>query len=193
MLYANTAGLTVERSELYSKMHQDLESLEITDHVSRLFTNRYGQQRVQEEIAKSGDTGQPLSIALLGIDNFKEYNDRCGHEVGDTSLREIGEIIKAGVRGSDFVYRYGGRLMVAVLPATDLETAVEIMNGIQSRMRQHRFPGDRGELDQTISLSVGIVEKKGEEQIASEADFFKLLLGLLHRVEAEGGDRILTG
>jgi diguanylate cyclase (GGDEF)-like protein len=192
MLYANTAGLTVERSELYGKMHKDIESLEITDHVSRLFTYRYGQQRVQEELDKSAETGHPLSVVLMGIDDFKVYNDLCGHDVGDKSLAEIADIVKTGIRASDFAYRYGGRLMVAVLPATELAAAVEIAEGIHSRVRRQRFLGPDGEQNQTISLSVGVMQKRSEDQIASEADLFKVLLGVLHRAEAEGGDRILT-
>ena len=191
MLYANTAGLTVERSELYGRMHKDIESLEITDHVSRLFTHRYGQQRVQEELDKSMETGHPLSVVLLGIDDFKAYNDLCGHDVGDRSLAEIGDIVKTGIRASDFAYRYGGRLMVAVLPSTEQAAAVEVAEGILSRVRRHRFAGAEGELDQTMSLSVGVMQKRSEDQIATEDDLFKVLLGVLHRAEAEGGDRIL--
>jgi diguanylate cyclase (GGDEF)-like protein len=192
MLYANTAGLTVERSELYGKMHKDLESLEITDHVSRLFTYRYGQQRVQEELDRSTETGHPLSVVLMGIDDFKAYNGLCGHDAGDRSLGEIGEIVKTGIRASDFAYRYGGRLMVAVLPSTEQATAAEMAEGILSRVRHQRFAGPEGELDQSISLSIGVMQKRAEDQIATEADLFKVLLGVLHRAEAEGGDRVLT-
>jgi diguanylate cyclase (GGDEF)-like protein len=192
MLYANTAGLTVERSELYGRMHKDIESLEITDHVSRLFTYRYGQQRVQEELDRSTETGHPLSLVLMGIDDFKAYNDLCGYDAGDRSLAEIGDIVKTGIRASDFAYRCGGRLMVAVLPLTEQAAAVEMAEEILSRVRRQRFAGPEGELDQSISLSVGVMQKRAEDHIGSEADLFKVLLGVLHRAEAEGGDRILT-
>lgn len=192
MLYANTAGLTVERAEFSSTMHQDLEHLEITDHISRLFTHRYGQQRVQEEIAKCRESKQSLSVALLGVDEFKEYNDRCGLDVGDAALGKIGEIVKKCIRSTDFAYRYGGRLMVVIFPATEKEKAVEIAEGIQKLMRTRRFQGTSGDEDQKLSLSIGVVESCGAEGIAAEADFFKELLGFLHRAEAEGGDRILA-
>ncbi len=192
MLYANTAGLTVERADLYNTMNKDLESLEITDHVSRLFTYRYGQQRVQEMIARSRDTGESLSLLFMGIDDFKEYNDRCGHETGDRSLAAIGAIVKAGIGGENFAYRYGGRIIVAVLPGCDEKQAVAVADRIQERMRAHRFAGPSGESDQVLSLSIGVMEKRGEDEIASEDDLFKGLLALLHRAEAEGGDRILS-
>jgi len=85
LLYANTAGLTIERAELYAHLHRSLESLEITDHVSRLFTSRYGQQRTGEEIARCERDGLSFSGLMIGIDGFQEYNDRCGHELGDRS------------------------------------------------------------------------------------------------------------
>jgi PleD family two-component response regulator len=81
--------------------------------------------------------------------------------------------------------------MVAVLPSTEQAAAVEVAEGILSRVRRHRFAGAEGELDQTISLSVGVMQKRPEDQIATEGDLFKVLLGVLHRAEAEGGDRIL--
>ncbi len=192
MLFANTAGLTVERAELYAKMHRDLESMEITDHVTGLFTYRYGQQRIKEEIAKGRETGSPLSVILMGIDNFKEYNDRCGPEAGDRSLGEIGDIVKGRMGGADFAYRYGGRLMVAVLPGADLKKSTEVAETIQEHVRRHRFRGPEGAADQVVTLSAATLENQPDGRVGSEADIFKLLLGLLHRAEAEGGDRVLT-
>jgi diguanylate cyclase (GGDEF)-like protein len=128
----------------------------------------------------------------MGIDDFKEYNDRCGHETGDRSLAEIAEIVKAGIGGTDFAYRFGGRLIAAVLPGRDEKEAVAVAEGIRKKVRSHHFAGPSGESDQSLTLSIGVMEKRGEDEISSEEDLFKGLLALLHRAEAEGGDRVLS-
>ena len=76
-------------------MQRNMENLEITDHVSRLFTLLYGLQRTREEIARCEAERLPFAALLMGVDAFKEYNDRCGHDLGDRSLAEIGEIVKS--------------------------------------------------------------------------------------------------
>jgi diguanylate cyclase (GGDEF)-like protein len=192
MLYANTASLTVERAELYEKLHQDLENLEITDHITRLFTYRHGQHRVQKELVKSHEGSKHLSAIMMGVDKFKEYNDRFGQEVGDRSLSEIAEILRSSIRSTDFAFRYGGRVLMAVLPATEVKAAAEIAEDIQSRMRRHRFTGPDKAPDQVMTISGGVTDYRGAEPIPSSDDFLKILLALLHRAEAEGGDRILT-
>jgi len=193
MLYANTAALTVERSELYTTMHKDLENMEISDHVTALFTSRYGRQRLGEEIVRCQETKTSLAVALMGIDRFKEYNDLCGHEAGDRALGEVGALIKEELTGSDFAYRYGGRMMAAILPGRSLREAETVAEKILSRLRKHRFPGPAGEPDQVLTLSMGIVERGAGDQVPSESEIFATLLGLLDRAEAEGGGRSLTG
>jgi diguanylate cyclase (GGDEF)-like protein len=190
LLYANTAGLTVERAELYGRLQQNLESMEITDHVSRLFTYRYGQQRVHEELAKSAAARQPIAGIMIGIDNFKEYNDRCGHEVGDRTLAEIGEIVKSPLRSVDIAFRYGGRLLAVVMPDATGAAAAELAAQIRDRMLKHRFLGPAAHRDEVISVSIGLVGFAAGEPLPGESDLFKSLLGNLHRAEAEGGSRI---
>jgi diguanylate cyclase (GGDEF)-like protein len=190
LLYANTAGLTVERAELYSRMHRSLESLEITDHVSRLFTTRYGQQRTQEEIVKAAAAGGGFAGFLVGVDAFKEYNDACGHELGDRSLAEIGEIVKAALRAEDIAFRYAGRLLAVAMPGASAAVAAAAVEGIRERLRRHRFQGPAGQRDRTLTVSVGLGAWAPGAKLPAEAELFKALLGNLHRAEAGGGDRV---
>ncbi len=192
LLYANTAGLTVERAELYTRMHQDLENLEITDQVSRLFTYRYGGQRAQEEIARCAASATPVAGAMIAVDAFKEYNDRCGHEQGDRSLGEIGEIVKGALRGADIALRYGGRLIAVVMPGAGRGDAEATVERVRSRLRLHRFPGPDGRRDQVITISAGVGSWPAGAALPQGGDFFKTLLGHLHRAEAGGGDRVQT-
>jgi len=190
LLYANTAALTVERAELYARMHASLESLEVTDHVTRLFTSRHGQQRTGETLASCEKEGLPFAALMLGIDAFQAYNDLCGHELGDRGLAEIGTIVKAALRGGDVAFRYSGRLIAVLLPGASGEQAAAVAGGVRERMHRHRFPGPGGQRDQSLTLSVGLGAWEGGGRLPVAGEVFRTVLGRLQRAEAEGGDRI---
>jgi len=190
LLYANTAALTIERAELYALMHRNMESLEITDHVSRLFTLQYGQQRTREEIAKCDAAGLSFAGLLIGIDAFRDYNDRCGHDLGNRSLAEIGEMVKSSLRGGDVAFRYGGSLIAIALSGASRERATLIADGIRDRVQRHRFLGPQGQRDQVITLSIGLETWSVGAKLPAAAEIFKLVLVQLHRAESEGGNRV---
>jgi diguanylate cyclase (GGDEF)-like protein len=192
LLYANTAGLTVERSELYDRLQHSVESLEVTDNVSRLFTFRYGQQRLHEELATCLAAREPFAAVMIGVDGFKAYNDGCGHEAGDRALAEIGEIVKGALRGTDVAFRYGGRLLAAGMPRVERAAAAAVAAQIRERVRRHRFPGAGGQRDQALTVTIGVAGCAAGQACGSVDDIFKSLLGQLHRDEAGGGDRIFT-
>jgi diguanylate cyclase (GGDEF)-like protein len=192
LLYANTAALTVERAELYARMQKNMENLEITDHVSRLFTLQHGQLRTREEIARCAAAGLPFAGLLIGIDAFKEYNDRCGHGLGDRSLTEIAALVKSSLRGGDVAFRYGGRLIAVALPGASREQAVMIAEGIRDKVQRQRFPGPEGRRDQVITLSVGLEVWAAGAKPAASADIFELVLGKLQLAESAGGNRVVA-
>jgi diguanylate cyclase (GGDEF)-like protein len=192
LLYANTAALTVERAELYARMHKNLQDLEVTDHVSRLFTVQHGQQRTREELARCAAAGLSFATLLIGIDGFKEYNDRCGHDQGDRSLAEIGELVKTSLRGGDVAFRYGGRLLAAALPGASAEQVAQIAAAIRDRVHTHRFPGQQGQRDQVITVSVAFATWPAGAAPAAATDVFKAVLGGVHRAESAGGNRVIA-
>ena len=192
LLYANTAAQTIERAELYARMQKYMENLEITDHVSRLFTVQYGQQRTREEMARCATAGLPFVAMLAGIDAFKAYNDRCGHDVGDRSLAEIGELVKSSLRNGDIAFRYGGRLLAIALPGASQERAAMIAEAIRDRVHKHRFQGAGGQRDEPLTLSIGFVVWAAGVNVSPGTDLFKDVLGNLHRAESEGGNRVYS-
>ncbi len=185
-----SGGATVADVLLYARMHQSMESLEVTDHVSRLLTLQYGQHRTLEEFARCEAAGLAFAGLLVGIDDFKGYNDRCGQDLGDRSLAEIGEMVKSSLRGGDIAFRYGGRLIAVALPGASSEQAALIAEGIRDRVQQHRFPGPGGQRDQAITLSIGLAAWAAGTRPVESADIFKVVLGRLHRAESDGGNRV---
>jgi diguanylate cyclase (GGDEF)-like protein len=190
LLYANTAALTIERAELYTHLQNNVESLAVTDHVSRLFTLHHGQQRTREEITRCGAAGLSFAGLMLGVDAFKDYNDRCGHDLGDRLLAELGELVKSTLRGGDIAFRYGGRLIAVALPGASQDQAALIVDGLRDRLRRHRFQGPDGQRDQVVTLSIGLESWAVGTSLPAAADMFKIVLGRLQRAESEGGNHV---
>jgi diguanylate cyclase (GGDEF)-like protein len=190
LLYANTAGLTVERAELYARMHRSLEQLEVTDHVSHLHTLSFGSRRAAEEIARCAAAGKPFAGIVLGLDGFAGYNDRCGRELGDRCLGELGDLVKGALRGDDVAFRYGGRLLAVILPGAGRDQVSAVAERIREGVRRHRFAGRDGRRDEQLTVSLGCGLWAAGAPAGS--DVFEVLLAHLRRAEAAGGNVAFT-
>jgi diguanylate cyclase (GGDEF)-like protein len=97
-----------------------------------------------------------MSLIMLDIDNFKQFNDRYGHPKGDTVLKAVSTIIRQNLREVDVAARYGGEEFVIMLPETDIAGAAAVAERIRASMSQYsHISGDQGErVAQTISLGV---------------------------------------
>ena len=108
-------------------LRKELNRLSITDSLTELFNQRHFYDRLKEEVIRAERQRHPLSLILLDLDNFKEYNDKYGHLAGDEVLRCAGEIISSCIReGVDSGYRYGGDEFAIILIDADLDIPQEI-------------------------------------------------------------------
>jgi diguanylate cyclase (GGDEF)-like protein len=96
-----------------------LASAARTDSLTRLANRRELEERFAAELERSTRTARPLSILILDLDWFKEYNDRFGHEAGDRALVMLAEALKRATRTSDVVARLGGEEFGVLAPETD--------------------------------------------------------------------------
>jgi len=152
---ANHACVALELSDLYQKS-EDLKQISITDPLTELYNRRFFQERLTEEIQRAKRHSQPVSLIMLDIDNFKNYNDVHGHLAGDEALRVAAAILKNSVRSIDIVTRYGGEEFAVILPTTDVVAAHVIAERIRSRMADRSFPDRSFEPDAKLSASLGI-------------------------------------
>jgi len=117
---AQQSALNINKTETLSAF----EHLSQTDPLTGLLNYRSFVQKMEEEIYRAGRYDAPLSLMMIDLDKFKEYNDTQGHPEGDKLLIRLAEIFKANLRATELICRYGGDEFGIILPETDLAQAV---------------------------------------------------------------------
>ena len=154
--------LTQERVRMMEK----LQRLAITDGLTKLHNSRSFYSQLEVEVDRFNRYKHPLSLLLLDIDHFKEYNDNYGHLEGDKVLVRISQLIKACLRKLDTAYRYGGEEFTVILPETSGEEAVLVAERIRKTIQTEKFkPESAKELG--ITISIGVAQYAAEEQLST--------------------------
>ncbi|MFA4992334.1 MAG: sensor domain-containing diguanylate cyclase, partial [Candidatus Omnitrophota bacterium] len=113
-MFANHAGLAIENSRLY----EETVYLSNTDWLTKLWNYGKFQQLLSIETERSKADNEILSLVMIDVDNFKNYNDTHGHLKGDAALKDIASILKNKSRKCDLVARYGGEEFTIIMPDT---------------------------------------------------------------------------
>ena len=169
MLNLVTSQLTValENSILYEMTRK----LSITDDKTKVFNHRYLTSRLKLEWRRAQRYQRNLSLMMIDIDGFKQYNDTYGHVKGDKILAEVAAILTSLCRELDVVARFGGDEFAVVMPETDLAGTEILATRIGEKMQAHMFEGNEAR-DQHLSLSIGIAAYPDHTKNARE--FIKL-------------------
>lgn len=162
-------ALAVAHRELAARV-AEIESLNarlreqaLRDPLTGLHNRRYFDESAGREAARARRTGEPTSIVILDIDEFKSVNDLHGHSGGDLVLKVLAEILTSGVRGSDIVCRVGGEEFVALLPGAS--TAVAVARAEAVRVQFAATPIELGNgcvIRATVSAGVAPFLSEGE-------------------------------
>jgi diguanylate cyclase (GGDEF)-like protein len=149
-LYATMAALSLENIRLYDSVHRQATH----DALTQLHSHRSFQQRLQEEILRSGRSQTPLSLIMCDVDHFKRYNDQFGHQAGDQLLRTLAAILGSFARPVDFVARYGGEEFALILPNFVRSEAAALAERIRARVADEPFVFSGSPTRATMSLGV---------------------------------------
>jgi diguanylate cyclase (GGDEF)-like protein len=114
-------------TEIQGRLAEQLRRAATTDPLTGLANRRAWEAEAGRVLSHSLRTGEPVTIAVLDLDHFKDVNDRAGHEAGDALLRDLTARWSAELRGADLLGRYGGDEFVLCLPGTDMHGAREIL------------------------------------------------------------------
>jgi diguanylate cyclase (GGDEF)-like protein len=124
------------------------------DALTQLHSHRAFQQRLQEEVLRSGRSQTPLALIMLDVDHFKRYNDSYGHQAGDHLLRTLAGVLGSFARPVDFVARYGGEEFAIILPNFVRSEAVQLAEKIRARVAAEPFAFQGAPTRATMSLGV---------------------------------------
>ena len=172
--------LQAEKAKL-EQANRRLEQLAVTDVMTGLLNHR----GFQEELARAGDRqcrlGLPLSLILMDVDHFKEYNDRFGHQAGDDILAMIGNVLLSVTRSSEPAARYGGEEFAILLEGVDSEAALNAAERIRLAIQGRSWP------HRAITASFGVATMHGaaidRKELIRQADV------ALYRSKRSGRDR----
>ncbi len=165
----------------------------LTDPLTAINNRRFFDQRLTEEAVNAGRSGKPLSCMLLDVDFFKRVNDTYGHQVGDLVLREVAAIIRAQLRSSDVLSRYGGEEFSALLANTSIEVAEEVAERVRRGVEERIF--DVPDFEPfNITISIGVATLKTEVNTSLSKKSGDVLIGQADRVlydaKANGRNRV---
>jgi len=137
-------------------LHQEAQRLSITDGLTSLWNYRYMNMRLSQEVERAIRFNRALSVLVIDIDNFKQINDRFGHQRGDAILAELANRAVSETRAQvDTVARYGGEEFVLVLPETPLAGGLVVAEKVRDRIASVPF-GAPGEEPITVTVSIGV-------------------------------------
>jgi diguanylate cyclase (GGDEF)-like protein len=155
-------NLTQERVRMMEK----LQRLAITDGLTKLHNSRSFYSQLEVEVDRYNRYKHPLSLLLLDIDQFKNYNDTFGHLEGDKVLVRISQMIKSCLRKLDTAYRYGGEEFTVILPETSCEEALLVAERIRNVVQDDVFrPEKRKKI--SITISIGATQYNENEELSA--------------------------
>lgn len=114
-----------------------LYKMSCTDPLTGLWNRRYFYRRLSEEVSRSQRYGSPLCLAMIDLDDFKDVNDKYGHDIGDQVLLTIVNLCLTNMRDSDVLARWGGDEFVAILPETAAENGMSVMKRIRNSIEKN--------------------------------------------------------
>jgi diguanylate cyclase (GGDEF)-like protein len=155
-----------ELTEERIRMMEKLQKLAITDGLTKLYNSRSFYSQLELEVDRFNRYQHPLSLLLLDIDNFKDYNDTYGHLEGDKVLVRFSQIIKSCLRANDSAYRYGGEEFTVLLPETGGERAKTVAQRIRKTLEMEKFTPKPGK-DVQITISIGVTQYFPKEELST--------------------------
>lgn len=138
---------------------QELESIATQDQLTGLYNRHYLDISLSQIEAGTKRRNTTLGVLLCDMDNFKAINDTYGHQAGDTALTELADILRATVRGSDLIIRYGGEEFLILLQDIETQEEMVVAEKIRKAVASHTFQLPDGA--QTQTLSIGVAEFSG--------------------------------
>lgn len=173
-------------------LQKELEELSFKDSLTGVANRRMFDSMMETEWANAKRNQQPLSLILLDIDYFKQYNDEYGHIQGDDCLKQVARTLSSATsRPRDFFARYGGEEFVIILPETDEQSARKIAERCRDGILQKEIPHGKSQVSSVLTISMGvgcIIPSQQDEALA----FIEEVDRRLYMAKQQGRNRIVS-
>ena len=160
-----------------------LQELATTDPLTGVANRRVFDQRLNIDFAHARRYGRAMAVMILDVDNFKQRNDRFGHDEGDVTLKRLAALLARSVREADLVVRYGGEEFVLLLPETNEQQALTMSNRILAMVRGYEWGHEQ------LTVSGGVADLQPSvmrpHELVTRAD------KALYAAKRAGKDRIV--
>lgn len=175
------AAMAIQNATIY----QFVDGLSRVDPLTGLFNRREFDRRLDQEVARSRRSGQPVSLVMIDTDHFKKVNDRLGHQEGDRVLQQLARLILLVPRlPEDAAFRVGGEEFAVLMTQTEKSRAVSSADSLRRIVERTKFFGEGARL--TISLGVAASPEDGQ----TPAGLVRAADGALYRAKSVGRNQV---
>lgn len=193
---ANVVFRFHDRRSLDALLHQRLHRLATMDALTGVANRRHAHEVLQRELARAGRTAHPLTLLCCDLDHFKSVNDTHGHGAGDAVLRDSARLMKAELRGSDLLGRWGGEEFIVIASDTALEPALGLAERLRLALATHVFEldaaehGGAGKAIHRQTMSVGVAQ--WQTDMRDEHDLLAAADRRMYAAKRDGRNRVVA-
>ena len=148
--FADAAALALDNAQIRTQLEYQAQ----TDSLTGLYNHRYFHERLRAELTRASRTRDSVAVLMLDIDDFKRVNDVYGHGTGDQVLRDLADLLRGALRGSDVVCRLGGEEFGVVMPSCDAGDALNLGRRLTDSLDRADF-GAAGKITISVGISQG--------------------------------------
>lgn len=138
-------------------LRRQLDNHSLSDVLTGLGNRRFVMDRLNTELPRAIRYDEPLTVLLMDIDHLSRINDEHGHDLGDTVIREVAEMVRQQVRTTDSVARFDGEEFMVICPHTDLPSSQFLVERLRRRIAEMQFPTSDEDDPVRITVSMGMV------------------------------------
>lgn len=192
MIQVTDVSAAVNRESILRQQAVELRSKAHVDGLTGISNRRRFDEHGEESFRHAKRTGSTISLIMIDIDFFKNFNDHYGHQKGDLCLIEVANALMQETRRPfDLVARYGGEEFVAVLPDTDADGAIHIANKMRSCVEQLGIEHAKSENSGMVTISLGIATYFPIQQGLNFSDLINQADKALYQAKKSGRNRII--
>jgi len=148
--FADAAALALDNAQIRARLEYQAQ----TDSLTGLYNHRYFHERLRAELTRASRARDSVAVLMLDIDDFKRVNDVYGHGIGDQVLRDLADLLRAALRGSDVVCRLGGEEFGVIMSSCDAGDALNLARRLTDSLSSIEF-GPAGQITTSIGISQG--------------------------------------